>query len=57
MKKSIKLLKAIQFADLAIRNLDALMKDDTLSDKEYNTIREAHDYCANARDLLTKNEK
>ena len=54
MKKNIELLMAKQFADLAICNLDAAMKDDSLSDKEYNNIREAHDSIASARDIIER---
>ena len=32
----------------------AMDEDDTLTDKEYNSIREAHDYISNARDLLER---
>lgn len=30
----------------------AMDEDNTLTDKEYNSIREAHDYISNARDIL-----
>lgn len=32
----------------------AMDEDDTLTDKEYNSIREAHDYISNARDILER---
>ena len=32
----------------------AMDKDDTLTDKEYNSIREAHDSIASARDILER---
>ena len=54
MKKNIELLMSIQFADLAVCNLDAVMEDDSLSDKEYNNIREAHDSIASARDIIER---
>lgn len=54
MKKSIELLMAMQFADLAVSNLDAVMRDDRLSDKEFNAIREAHDSIASARDAINR---
>ena len=54
MKKSIELLMAKRFAELAVCNLDAVMKDDSLTDKEYNNIREAHDSIASARDILER---
>ena len=54
MKKNIELLMAKQFADLAVCNLDAVMKDDSLTDKEYNAIREAHDSIASARDIIER---
>ena len=54
MKNNIELLMAKQFADLAVCNLDAVMKDDSLSDKEFNSIREAHDSIASARDIIER---
>ena len=54
MKKNIELLMVKQFAELAVCNLDAVMKDDSLTDKEYNNIREAHDSIASARDILER---
>ena len=54
MKKNIKLLLAKHFAELAVCNLDAVMKDDSLSDKEFNSIREAHDSIASARDAVER---
>ena len=32
----------------------AMDEDNTLTDKEYNSIREAHDYISNARDILER---
>ena len=32
----------------------AMDEDNTLTDKEYNSIREAHDYISNARDTLER---
>lgn len=38
-----------------LSTLDSIMdSDDTLTDKEYNSIREAHDYISNARDILER---
>lgn len=38
-----------------LSTLDSIMNsDDTLTDKEYNFIREAHDYISNARDILER---
>lgn len=38
-----------------VSTLDSIMdSDDTLTDKEYNSIREAHDYISNARDILER---
>ena len=54
MKKNIELLMSMQFAELAVCNLDAVMKDDSLTNKEYNNIREAHDSIASARDILER---
>ena len=54
MKKVIELLMAKQFSELAVCNLDAVMKDDSLTDKEYNNIREAHDNIASARDIIER---
>ena len=54
MKKDIELLMAKQFAELAVCNLDAVMKDGSLTDKEYNAIREAHDSIASARDIIER---
>lgn len=42
---------------LAVCNwiLDLVMdSDNTFTDKEYNSIREAHDYISNARDILER---
>lgn len=33
---------------------DIMDSDNTLTDKEYNSIREAHDYISNARDILER---
>lgn len=33
---------------------DIMNSDNTLTDKEYNSIREAHDYISNARDILER---
>lgn len=54
MKKNIELLMAKQFAELAVCNLDAVMKDDSLTDKEFNAIREAHDSIASAHDIIER---
>ena len=54
MKNNIELLMAKQFAELAVCNLDAVMKDDSLTDKEFNAIREAHDSIASARDTIER---
>lgn len=54
MKKNIELLMAKQFAELAVCNLDAVMKDDSLTDKEFNDIREAHDSIASAYDTIKR---
>jgi len=54
MKKNIELLMAKQFAELAVCNLDAVMRDDTLTDKEFNNIREAHDSIASALDIIER---
>lgn len=54
MKKSIELMMTMQFAELAVCNLDAVMKDDSLTDKEYNNIREAHDSIASVRDTIER---
>ena len=54
MKKNIELLMAKQFAEFAVSNLDAVMKDDSLTDKEFNNIREAHDSIASARDIIER---
>ena len=38
-----------------LSTLDSTMNsDNTLTDKEYNSIREAHDYVSNARDILER---
>lgn len=38
-----------------LSTLDNIMdSDNTLTDKEYNSIREAHDYISNARDILER---
>lgn len=38
-----------------LSTLDSTMNsDNTLTDKEYNSIREAHDYISNARDILER---
>lgn len=55
MKSRNKLILEITYPRLDIANnlLSTIMdKDDTLTDKEYNFIREAHDYISNARDIL-----
>ena len=55
MKSRSKLILEIVYPRLDIANnlLSTVMdKDDTLTDKEYNSIREAHDYISNARDML-----
>ena len=54
MKKNIELLMAKRFAELTVVNLDAVMKDDSLTDKEFNSIREAHDSIASARDTIVR---
>ena len=54
MKKNIKLLLAKHFAELAQLTLGEVMKDDSLSDKEFNSIREAHDSIASARDIIER---
>lgn len=54
MKKNIKLLLAKHFAELAQLTLCEVMKDDSLSDKEFNSIREAHDSIASARDTIAR---
>lgn len=54
MKNNIELLMAKQFTELAVCNLDAVMKDDSLTDKEFNAIREAHDSIASARDTIVR---
>jgi hypothetical protein len=55
MKSRSKLILGIVYPRLDIANklLSTVMdKDNTLTDKEYNFIREAHDYISNARDML-----
>ena len=48
----LSLLSVIIDRDI-LSTLDSIMdSDDTLTDKEYNSIREAHDYISNARDML-----
>lgn len=38
-----------------LSTLDSIMNsDDTLTDKEYNSIREAHDSIASAKDILKR---
>ena len=38
-----------------LSTLDSTMdSDNTLTDKEYNSIREAHDYISNVRDILER---
>lgn len=54
MKKNIKLRMAKHFAELAQLTLGEVMKDDSLSDKEFNSIREAHDSIASARDIIER---
>lgn len=57
MKSRSKLILEITYPRLDIANnlLSTVMdKDDTLTDKEYNCIREAHDYISNARDILER---
>lgn len=54
MKKNIKLFMAKRFAEFAQLSLGEVMKDDSLSDKEYNNIREAHDSIASARDTIKR---
>ncbi len=54
MKKNIKLFRAKKLAELARLNLDELMEEFSLSDKEFNAIREAHDSIASARDTIER---
>lgn len=57
MKSRSKLILEIVYPRLDIANnlLSSIMdKDNTLTDKEYNSIREAHDYISNARDILER---
>jgi hypothetical protein len=57
MKSRSKLILGIVYPRLDIANklLSTVMdKDNTLTDKEYNFIREAHDYISNARDILER---
>lgn len=54
MKKNIKLFMAKRFAEFAQLNLGEVMEDDSLSDKEFNAIREAHDSIASARDTIVR---
>lgn len=54
MKKNIELRMAKHFAELAQLSLGEVMKDDSLSDKEFNSIREAHDSIASARDTIVR---
>lgn len=57
MKSRSKLILEIVYPRLGIVNklLSTIMdKDDTLTDKEYNSIREAHDSIASARDILER---
>ena len=57
MKSRSKLILGIIYPRLDIANklLSTVMdKDNTLTDKEYNSIREAHDYISNARDILER---
>ena len=57
MKSRSKLILEIVYPRLDIANnlLSTVMdKDDTLTDKEYNSIREAHDSIASTRDILER---
>lgn len=54
MKKNIELRMVKHFAELAQLTLGEVMKDDSLSDKEFNSIREAHDSIASARDTIVR---
>lgn len=54
MKKKSKLFRAMKLAESARLNLDEVMEEDSLSDKEFNAIREAHDSIASARDAINR---
>lgn len=57
MKSRSKLILEIVYPRLDIANnlLSSIMdKDNTLTDKEFNSIREAHDSIASARDVLER---
>ena len=57
MKSRSKLILEVKYPRLDIVNklLSTIMdKDNTLTDKEYNSIREAHDSISNARDILER---
>lgn len=57
MKSRSKLILEVKYPRLDIVNklLSTIMdSDDTLTDKEYNSIREAHDYISNAKDILER---
>lgn len=57
MKSRSKLILEIVYPRLNIANnlLSSIMdKDNTLTDKEYNSIREAHDYIASAHDIIER---
>ena len=44
----------LQFEEIIPILNDIMDSDNTLTDKEYNSIREAHDYISNARDILER---
>lgn len=57
MKSRSKLILGIKYPRLDTVNklLSTIMDSgNTLTDKEYNSIREAHDYISNARDILER---
>lgn len=57
MKSRSKLILEVKYPRLDTVNklLSTIMdSDNTLTDKEYNSIREAHDYISNARDILER---
>lgn len=55
IESEIKLYKAGLHLDGVNSLLHTVMdSDDTLTDKEYNSIREAHDSISSARDILER---
>lgn len=44
----------LQLEDIILILDDIMSSNNAFTDKEYNSIREAHDYVSNARDILER---